>query len=54
MAQDSGLRVIASGGVSRLEDVQSGPPGRVGRRHCGRALYEGAVDPQQLFRLNQM
>jgi phosphoribosylformimino-5-aminoimidazole carboxamide ribotide isomerase len=49
LAAESGLAVIASGGVHGLEDVaacrESGLAGVI----VGRALYEGAIDPYQLF-----
>lgn len=53
MAQSSGLNVIASGGVSRLEDVQAARQAGLAGAIVGRALYEGAIEPQALFRLNQ-
>ena len=52
LARESGLKVIASGGVSRLEDVrqakEAGLPGVI----VGRALYESTIDPAALFALN--
>jgi phosphoribosylformimino-5-aminoimidazole carboxamide ribotide isomerase len=49
LARSSGLNVIASGGVDSLEDIhrarQSGLPGVI----VGRALYEGKIDPAELF-----
>ena len=52
LARQSQLDVIASGGVSRLEDVrqakEAGLPGAI----VGRALYEGAIDPAALFALD--
>lgn len=52
LACDSGLKVIASGGVSRLEDVAQAKAGGLSGAIVGRALYEGAIDPLQLFALN--
>lgn len=49
LAQETGLRVIASGGVNTIADVnaiqQAGLPGVI----IGRALYEGSISPQELF-----
>jgi len=49
LAHTSGLNVIASGGVDSLDDVQrarkTGLPGVI----VGRALYEGKIDPTELF-----
>lgn len=53
MARNSGLNVIASGGVSRLEDVQAAKGSGLAGAIVGRALYEGAIDPQPLFDLNE-
>ncbi len=53
MAQTSGLQVIASGGVSRLTDVLQARKAGLAGAIVGRALYEGTVDPQSLFALNQ-
>jgi phosphoribosylformimino-5-aminoimidazole carboxamide ribotide isomerase len=49
MANRSGLRVIASGGVSRLEDLQQAKAAGLAGAIVGRALYEGAIDPAELF-----
>jgi phosphoribosylformimino-5-aminoimidazole carboxamide ribotide isomerase len=49
LAQRSGLAVIASGGVSRLADVQQARQAGLAGAIVGRALYEGAVDPVELF-----
>lgn len=54
LAQASGLNVIASGGVSHLEDVQAARAVGLSGAIVGRALYEGAIDPQQLFLLNNL
>jgi len=49
LAHSSGLNVIASGGVASLDDIQrtrtAGLPGVI----VGRALYEGKIDPTELF-----
>jgi len=49
IAHSSGLNVIASGGVDSLDDIQrarkAGLPGVI----VGRALYEGRIDPAELF-----
>lgn len=52
LSQVSGLSVIASGGVSRLEDIESARQAGLAGAIVGRALYEGAIDPQRLFLLN--
>jgi phosphoribosylformimino-5-aminoimidazole carboxamide ribotide isomerase len=49
LAQASGLNVIASGGVSRLEDVRQAKEAELAGVIVGRALYEGAIDPEALF-----
>ena len=43
MAQQSGLRVIASGGVKSLEDIQRAREAGLAGAIVGRALYEGKV-----------
>jgi phosphoribosylformimino-5-aminoimidazole carboxamide ribotide isomerase len=52
LARETGLRVIASGGVSSSEDVLR-LKNRVGLEGViiGRALYTGAIDLKQLFSL---
>lgn len=49
LAHTTGLQVIASGGVNTIQDVnaiqQAGLPGVI----IGRALYEGSIQPFQLF-----
>ena len=52
LARETGLQVIASGGVSSIEDVlrlknRAGIEGVI----IGRALYTGAIDLKQLFSL---
>lgn len=49
LAQKTGLKVIASGGVHRLEDVRSARSGGLAGCIVGRALYEGSIDPLELF-----
>jgi len=50
LARSSQLNVIASGGVSRLEDVREAEKAGLAGAIVGRALYEGAIDPAKLFR----
>lgn len=52
LAQASGLKVIASGGVSRVEDVARARSMGLAGAVVGRALYEGTVDPTALFALD--
>lgn len=52
LAEASGLNVIASGGVSRLEDVRQAKTAGLAGAIVGRALYEGAIEPAELFALN--
>jgi phosphoribosylformimino-5-aminoimidazole carboxamide ribotide isomerase len=49
LAQASQLKVIASGGVSRLADVRAAEQAGLAGAIVGRALYEGAIDPADLF-----
>lgn len=49
LAQESGLRVIASGGVSNLEDVRQAKAAGLAGAIVGRALYEGSIEPAELF-----
>lgn len=53
LAQATGLNVIASGGVSRIEDVQEAKAAELSGCIVGRALYEGSIDPAELFHLDQ-
>ena len=53
-ARTAGLPVIASGGIAALADIQAlaahakdGIAGAI----CGRALYDGRVDPRAALRL---
>jgi phosphoribosylformimino-5-aminoimidazole carboxamide ribotide isomerase len=52
LARQSGLDVIASGGVSSLEDVRQARSAGLSGAIVGRALYESTVDPAQLFALD--
>lgn len=49
LARMSGLRVIASGGAARLEDVHSVRAAGLAGVIIGRALYEGHLDLQSLI-----
>jgi phosphoribosylformimino-5-aminoimidazole carboxamide ribotide isomerase len=49
LAQASQLDVIASGGVSSLEDVGAAEAAGLSGVIIGKALYEGAIDPLELF-----
>lgn len=51
LANQSGLNVIASGGVSSLEDVRQAKAAGLSGAIVGRALYEGMIDPARLFKL---
>jgi len=52
LARTSGLSVIASGGVSSLADVAQAKASGLAGAIVGRALYEGTVEPGELFSLN--
>ncbi len=52
LAAATGLNVIASGGVSRIEDVQASKAAGLAGCIVGRALYEGNIEPEQLFRMD--
>ena len=54
LARAVGIPVIASGGISSLDDIAAlmaldDPP--LAGAICGRALYDGRIDPASLFRL---
>lgn len=49
VAQMSRLNVIASGGVSSMEDIRRSRMAGLAGAIVGRALYEGAIDPADLF-----
>jgi phosphoribosylformimino-5-aminoimidazole carboxamide ribonucleotide (ProFAR) isomerase len=51
LARESGLLVIASGGVGQLEEVRQARQAGLAGCIVGRALYEGAIDPRALFAL---
>jgi phosphoribosylformimino-5-aminoimidazole carboxamide ribotide isomerase len=51
LSRQSGLNVIASGGVSRLEDVHQAKAAGLSGAIVGRALYESTIDPTALFAL---
>ncbi len=51
LAQATGLHVIASGGVARLEDVRQTYEARLSGVIIGRALYEGQVVLEDALRL---
>ena len=54
LAQQSGLKVIASGGVSTLEDVRNVAalePFGIDGMIIGKALYEGAINLKEAFAL---
>ena len=52
LAQSTGLSVIASGGVSRIEDMREAKAAGLAGCIVGRALYEGSIDPQLLFQMD--
>jgi phosphoribosylformimino-5-aminoimidazole carboxamide ribotide isomerase len=52
LARQSGLDVIASGGVSRLEDARHAKQAGLSGVIVGRALYESSIDPADLFALD--
>ena len=53
LAHASGLAVIASGGVRAIEDVAAVKAAGLTGVIVGRALYEGQIDPQMLFTLEE-
>jgi phosphoribosylformimino-5-aminoimidazole carboxamide ribotide isomerase len=53
LAQASQLQVIASGGIHRLQDVQAVKDAALPGVVIGRALYEGTLDPQTTFALQE-
>ena len=53
-ARDAGLPVIASGGIASIEDIAAlvaHRPDGIAGAICGRALYDGRLDPQVALRL---
>lgn len=53
LQKESALKVIASGGVSSLEDVQQAKKLGLAGVIVGKALYEDKLDPEELFDLNK-
>ncbi len=51
LAQASSLSVIASGGVHAIEDIEEVKAAGLAGVIVGRALYEGQIDPELLFKL---
>jgi phosphoribosylformimino-5-aminoimidazole carboxamide ribotide isomerase len=49
LARESGLLVVASGGVSRIEEIRQAKDAGLAGVIVGRALYEGSIDPLKLF-----
>ena len=49
LARSSGLEVIASGGVRDMDDIHGAQQAGLAGVIVGRALYEGAFDPVELF-----
>ena len=49
LARSSGLEVIASGGVRDMDDIRGAQQAGLAGVIVGRALYEGAFDPVELF-----
>ncbi len=47
--QFSALNIIASGGVTTLEEIKELEKAGVGGVIVGKAIYEGRIDPQQLL-----
>lgn len=52
LARQSGLEIIASGGVSCLEDARQAKEAGLSGVIVGRALYESSIDPAALFALH--
>jgi len=53
LAQVTGLHVVASGGVTSLEDVRRAYQARLSGVIIGRALYEGCVDLREALRVGE-
>jgi phosphoribosylformimino-5-aminoimidazole carboxamide ribotide isomerase len=49
LASATGLRVIASGGVSGLDDIHAARQSSLAGVIAGKALYEGTLDIKGLF-----
>jgi phosphoribosylformimino-5-aminoimidazole carboxamide ribotide isomerase len=52
VAESSGLKVIASGGVHTLQDVRAARDAGLAGVIVGRALYEGTIDLQEVLESN--
>jgi phosphoribosylformimino-5-aminoimidazole carboxamide ribotide isomerase len=50
MAEQSGLKVVASGGANAIEDVLAARQAGLAGVIVGRALYDGRIQSQDLFR----
>jgi len=53
LAQKSGLEVVASGGIHSERDIMAVKSAKLPGVIVGRALYEGSVDPQSIFNLQE-
>jgi len=53
LARETGLNVIASGGVNLIEDVHAAREAGLAGCIVGRALYEGSIDPLRLFSMKE-
>jgi phosphoribosylformimino-5-aminoimidazole carboxamide ribotide isomerase len=53
LAQKTGLEVIASGGIYKESDIVAVKSAKLPGVIVGRALYEGSVDPQSIFKLQE-
>lgn len=51
MTRETGLRIIASGGVSSLEDIQKLKQNNIYGAVLGRAIYDGALDLSEALKL---
>ena len=51
MQRETGLNVIASGGISSLEDLQKLHAGGVYGAVLGKSIYTGAIDLQEALAL---
>ncbi|MCJ7626502.1 MAG: 1-(5-phosphoribosyl)-5-[(5-phosphoribosylamino)methylideneamino]imidazole-4-carboxamide isomerase [Anaerolineaceae bacterium] len=49
LSRETGLQVIASGGVARYEDIEAARLNKLAGIIIGRALYEGKLDANRLF-----
>jgi phosphoribosylformimino-5-aminoimidazole carboxamide ribotide isomerase len=53
LAQQSGMEVIASGGVNSISDIVSVREAGLSGVIVGRALYDGTIDPKKLFEIQE-